>query len=132
MDLIQQLTSNLGVQEDQAKGGVGLLLKLAQDKLGAGEFSQVADAIPGANDMMSSAPDSGGGIAGTIGGIASALGGSKAEGLGDLASLAAGFSQLNLDTSQIGQFVPVLLSFVQGQGGDGVKGILEKVLNPGK
>lgn len=33
MELIQQLVSNLGVSEDQAKGGAGLLFNLAKDKL---------------------------------------------------------------------------------------------------
>ena len=28
----------------------------------------------------------------------------------------------------IGKFVPVILSFVQSKGGDGVKGVLEKAL----
>ena len=33
MELIQQLVSSLGVNEDQAKGGAGLLFNLAKDKL---------------------------------------------------------------------------------------------------
>ena len=43
-ELIGQLVQKLGIQEDQAKGGAGLLLKLAQSKLGS-DFSQIADAV---------------------------------------------------------------------------------------
>ena len=130
MELIQQLVSNLGVTEDQAKGGAGMLFNLAKEKLEAGDFQQIADKIPGVNDLMSAAPESGGGVMGALGGIASAMGG-KAEGLGNLANLAGGFSKLGLDSNMVGQFIPVVLSFVQNQGGDGLKGLLEKVINPG-
>jgi hypothetical protein len=30
----------------------------------------------------------------------------------------------------IGKFIPVVVSFVQSQGGDSLKGLLEKVLKP--
>jgi hypothetical protein len=47
MELIQQLIGNLGINEEQAKGGAGLLFNLAKEKLGAGDFQQLADKIPG-------------------------------------------------------------------------------------
>ena len=129
MELIQQLVGNLGVSEEQAKGGAGMLFNLAKEKLGSGEFQQIADQVPGIGDLMSAAPESGGGVMGALGGIASAMGG-KAEGLGDLANLAGGFSKLGLDSDMVGKFIPVVLSFVQNQGGDGIKGLLEKVIRP--
>ena len=140
MELIQQLVSSLGVNEDQAKGGAGLLFNLAKDKLGSGDFQQLTDAIPGIQNLMGAAPTSeaapasgGGGLMGALGGVASSLGGSlggKMEGLGDLANLAGGFSKLGLSSDMVGKFVPVVVSFVQNQGGDAMKGMLEKVLNP--
>ena len=140
MELIQQLVSSLGVNEDQAKGGAGLLFNLAKEKLGAGDFQQLADKIPGVSDLLGAAPtpsaaaSAGGGMMGALGGVAASLGGGglgdKLGGLGDLAGLASGFSQLGLSSDMVGKFVPVVLSFVQNQGGDGVKGLLEKVLNP--
>jgi len=140
MELIQQLVSSLGVNEDQAKGGAGLLFNLAKDKLGAGEFQQLADKIPGVNDLLGAAPapsagaSAGGGMMGGLGGVASSLGagglGDKLGGLGNLANLASGFSQLGLSSDMVGKFVPVVLSFVQSQGGDSMKGLLEKVMSP--
>ena len=61
MELIQQLVSSLGVNEDQAKGGAGLLFNLAKDKLGSGDFQQLTNAIPGVQDLLGAAPASGGG-----------------------------------------------------------------------
>lgn len=125
-ELISQLVSQLGVQEGQAKGGAGLLLKLAQSKLG-GDFGKVAQAIPGAQDLIGAAPAEGG-AAKLLGGLAGALGGGKAGGLADLASLAGGFSQLKLDASMISKFVPVILSFVQSKGGQEAVKLLAGVL----
>ena len=140
MELIQQLVSNLGVNEEQAKGGAGLLFNLAKDKLGAGDFQQLTDKIPGVSDLLGAAPapsaaaSTGGGMMGALGGVAASLGagglGDKMEGLGDLANLASGFSQLGLSSDMVGKFVPVVLSFVQNQGGDSMKGLLEKVMTP--
>ena len=126
MELVQMLTSQLGVSEDQAKGGSGLLFKMAKEKLGADEFDQVASAVPGVEDLISSVPESGG-ISGALGGLASSLGGGAGQ-LGNLASLAGGFKNLNLDSSMVGKFIPIVMSFVQTKGGDTVKSILEKVM----
>ncbi len=140
MELIQQLISSLGVNEDQAKGGAGLLFNLAKEKLEAGDFQQLADKIPGVSDLLGATPapsttaTAGSSVMETLGEVASSLGagglGEKMEGLGNLASLASGFSQLGLSSDMIGKFAPIVLSFVQNQGGDGLKGLLEKVLNP--
>lgn len=132
MELIQQLINNLGVNEEQAKGGAGLLFNLAKEKLGSGEFQQIANVVPGMTDLLKAAPESGGGLMGALGSAASAFGGlgGKMEGLGNLAQLAGGFSQLGLSTDMVGKFVPIVLSFVQNQSGDSLKGLLEKVLKP--
>ncbi len=127
MNLVETIANQLGINEQQATGGAGLLFQLAKDKLSGGEFSQVADAVPGIEDMMGAAPDSGGGLGGLLGAMGGMLGG-KAGQLGELASAAQGFSKLGLDSGMIGQFVPIILSFVQQQGGEGVMGILQKVL----
>jgi len=126
MELIDLLTNTLGVNADQATGGAGLLFKLAKEKLGDTDFSQISQHVPGVNELIESAPESGG-IVGALGGLASALGGSGSE-LGNLASLAGGFSKLELDSGMIGKFIPVILSFVESKGGGAVKGLLEQAL----
>jgi len=128
-ELIGQLVSNLGVDEGQAKGGVGAILNLAKEKLDGGDFSKITDAISGSSELMSAAPtaeaDAGGGIGGMLGSVTSALG---VGGLGGLASLAGAFKTLNLDASMVGKFAPVVMGFLKEKGGDALPGILEKVM----
>ena len=129
MELVQQLLGSLDINEEQAKGGAGLLFKLVQDKLSPGEFDQVAQTVPEVGELMNSAPESGGGLMEALGGLASAFSG-KAEVLGNLTNIAGGFSKLGLDAEMIGKFIPIILSFVQEKGGDTIKNILEQVLKP--
>lgn len=127
MNLVETIAKQLGVDEQQATGGAGLLFQLAKDKLSGGEFSQVAEAVPGIEDMMSAAPEGGGLLSSLLGAVTGMFGG-KAGQLGELASAAQGFSKLGLDSSMISKFVPIILSFVKQQGGEGVMNILQKVL----
>lgn len=127
MELVEMLTSALGVKEDVAKGGAGLILGLAKQKLGEGEFAQISKQIPDINSILDAAPGTGGGMLGTLGKMASGLGGTPGQ-LGTLASLAGGFSKLGLDSGMIGKFIPIILSFVQSRGGEGVRALLEKAL----
>ncbi len=126
MELLQEIVKQLGVSEEQAKGGTGMIFNLAKNKLGPDEFGRIADIVPGMDNLLSAAPEPGG-IAGAIGNIASAFG-QKAGHLGDLAQLASGFKALDLDSGMVGKFIPVILSFVKGKGGDGLGGLLEEVL----
>jgi len=126
MELINQLVSQLGVSQDQAKGGAGLLFKLAKDKLGGDDFAQVKNAIPGLDDLIGAAPESSGAMA-ALGGLASKFGGGGAAKLAGLAGLAGGFSKLNLDKDMIGKFIPTILDFLKSKGG-GAADILAKVL----
>jgi len=74
--------------------------------------------------LIDSAP-SGGGMGGLLGGVAGALGGGE---LGNLAKLAGGFSDLGLDSGMIAKFIPVVLSFIQDKGGEGLGAIVANVL----
>jgi hypothetical protein len=126
LELIQQLVDATGVDESQAEGGAGLLLNLLKDQLSTSDFSQVTDALPETESLIEAAPDSeSGGLGGLLGSAVSALGGNE---LGNLASLAGGFSKLDLDAGMIGKFVPVVLSFLQQKGGDDLSSIVAKVL----
>ena len=127
MELIQQLTQGLGVDESQAKGGAGLIFKMAQEQLGDGDFAQLTSAVPAVSNLIGDAPAAGGGLAGAIGGLTGAMGGGGGN-LANMAALAGGFGQLGLNPGMATKFVPIILSFVQNQGGDQVKNILAGVL----
>jgi hypothetical protein len=123
MDLIQQIVNAVGVSEQQAKGGAGLLFKLAQDKLAAGDFSKLTQALPEVASLIKSAPSSSGG--GLLGSLAGALGGGS---LGGLASLAGAMTSLKLDPQTISQFIPVILDVVKQKGGPELAAMLSKLL----
>ncbi len=126
MDLLNNLTQSLGVNEEQAKGGAGLIFNMAKEKLGAEDFSKVSDTVPGIDEMLKAAPESSE-IGGAVGGLTSSLGGGVGK-LGGLASLSGGFPKLGLDSSMVGKFIPTILSFVQSKGGDSIKNLLGGVL----
>ena len=126
MELIQQLVAATGVSQQQAEGGAGLLLNLLKEKLSDGDFAQVSEAVPGIDKLMNAAPDTAsGGLGGLLGSTLSALGGGE---LGDLASLANGFSKLDLDTGMLGKFIPILLAFLQNQGGGDLAALAGRIL----
>ncbi len=123
MDLVKTLVSQLGVTEEQAKGGTGLLLKAAKEKLDANDFQKVLGSIPGASGMLDAAPEDGGGLMGMLG---KAVGGQA----GDVASLVGGFSKLGLNADMIQKFLPVIMGFLKEKGGADVVALLQKVLKP--
>ena len=129
MELIQRLTSTLDISEAQAQGGAGLLFHLAEAQLGRDAFAQIRSCIEDIDDLLQAAPSSQGGIGGVMGGMASTPGDASTD-LNDEVSVVNGFSQLDLDRDMPNQFVPILLSFVEEQGGDQAKELLEKGLRP--
>ena len=46
MELLQEIMKAAGVNETQAKGGAGLLFKMAQDKLAGSDFASLTKAMP--------------------------------------------------------------------------------------
>jgi hypothetical protein len=93
--LVNLLSQQLGVTETQASGGVGSMLKLAQEKLSAGDFDQVAKAIPGADKYLAQAKQ--------------LLGGGN---VGDKAGLQSAFSRLGMSPDMVDKFKPLLTQFV--------------------
>jgi len=126
MELLNQLTQNLGVTQEQARGGTGLIMRMAREKLDGADFNQVANIIPGVENLIKAAPEPSG-TEKALGTITSTPAG-ETEGLGNLVNLTGGFSKLGLGTEMIGRFVPIVLSFVQSKGGTDTRSILERVL----
>ncbi len=126
-ELISSLVGQLGVSEDQAKGGAGLLFKMAQQKLGGEEFGQLNSALGGGvGDLISAAPaEEEGGLGSLLGGFGKMVG---AGDIGNLVSLAGGFSKLGLDEGLIGRFIPIVMQFVQSKGGESLLPLLQKAL----
>jgi len=120
------ITQQLGISEDQAKGGAGALFRLAQKTLGTADFGKVSEAIPQAQELIDTAPKAGA-LGNVLGSLTSSTGGSG-SGTAGLATLSSQFAKIDLDTDAIAKFVPVILSFAQAKGGEGLKNILGSVL----
>lgn len=127
-DLINMLTSQLGISAEQASGGAGALMNYAKQSLDAEKFAEIANAVPDLAGLVDAAPAATEGSS-AAGQLASALGESDSAGtLNKLAGLQGGFDKLGMSPEQITQFVPVVLDYAKSMGGDAVSAILKQAL----
>lgn len=131
IELINQLTEQLNINNKQAEGGVGAILKIAQEKLADGDFSSIAQVFGGqgqVNSMIAKAPSEGAsGLLGTLGGITSALGVNTGS-MGSLMSLAGSFQKLDMSSETLSKFAPIVVNWATENGGENVKNIINKIL----
>jgi Protein of unknown function VcgC/VcgE (DUF2780) len=116
-ELITSLVNQLGISQSQAQSGAGAIFKAAQERMGADQFEQLLGGMPGINELLAHAPatDSGGG--GLLGGFASMA---SSFGGGDLAmgaKLLAAFGSLGMNKDTLVKFRPIVLQFLESQGG---------------
>jgi hypothetical protein len=112
MGLLPMLTSQLGVTETQAEGGMGSLLQVAQGALSSDEFGQLSQGIPGMDTLLAAAPALGSKSAGgnALTGMLSNAGG-MAAGLGVMGKLTEQFEALGLSPDMILQFANLAISY---------------------
>jgi hypothetical protein len=94
--LTGMLGKNLGLSGDQASGAVGSVLSLAQEKLPASDYMQVANAVPGASGYVQKAKDVGA-VTGPI---------------GDVNGLNASYSKLGISPEIASQVTPLITQYV--------------------
>ena len=121
--LIGSLVDTLGVTEDQATGGSGAVFREAKNNMAPGDYSQLLKAVPGIDSLMSAAPQTSG-LAGKASSLLGGSGGSAAGAVG----LADSFSKLGLSSDMANQFVPIILDFVQTEGGEQAMTLLKSAL----
>lgn len=125
-DLTGMLTNQLGINQQQALGGAGSIFALAQKRMKPGDFMQLSQSVPDMDQYLSAVPDSKKSSSSLFGSAADLVG--EGSNLGSLASLAGSFQSLGMDTAMINQFLPVVLKYVQGQGGAGAMSLLQNAL----
>lgn len=125
--LLDQLGA-LQVTPQQALGGVGALLGLAQSQLAADQYAQLTGSVPGLELLGGSAgqaaeaSDGAGGVLGRLGALGGLLGASPAPAappqapLDSRAGVDQAFALLGMDSSLVGPFGQILLQFLAGQG----------------
>ncbi|WP_432463091.1 MULTISPECIES: DUF2780 domain-containing protein [unclassified Agarivorans] len=106
-ELLNNLTSQLGVSDTQATGGTAALLALAQQQLSGSESSLLNDIIPSGNSASLSAQ--------------------LLQKISSMDSVKSAFSALGLDASMIEQFAPIILQYVGNNGGSSLVDGLSKI-----
>jgi len=123
--LVGNVMSQLGLNEQQAAGGLGSLLGLGQSNLGDSDFSALSKSIPGIDSILAAAPALGGdsGMSGLL---------SKAGDLGSSFQGAAmvydSFEKLGISKEYIAPMVDIAKQYLQQQSGDGSVDLLMKGL----
>ncbi|RKI06589.1 hypothetical protein D7Y13_19935 [Corallococcus praedator] len=123
MDLIGQLSQQLGVDGTQAQGLAGSLLKMVQgtvqEKVGPDAAKQMEQSIPEMQgwqqQAQAQAPAADGG------GLMGALGGAAAH-AGEVAGVVAILQRFNLDAGKAALVAPLLLDFLKSRLDPGLVG----------
>lgn len=126
--LVDLLVQKLGVTPQQATGGAGSIFSVAQQSLGANKFSTVSSAVPGMSTLLAAAPAMSGGTSSNL--LGGALGGGGGTSALGMAALASSFQSLGLGGGMVNRFIPVILQYVQAQGGTSTMGLLQSALMP--
>lgn len=108
--LTEVLMQQLGVTQQQAQGGAGALLQLAESRMSAKDFTALSNSIPDMQSLLGAAPAAGvlgsGGMAGT-------------------------FLQLGLTPDMVQKFIPTIVQYVEGTGGSALATALRSALMGG-
>jgi len=124
MGLVDLLSSQLGVTKGQAEGGAGSIFQLAKKNLSVEDFSSIAKAVPGIDQMIGAAPKMEGSSS-SLGNISSMMGSKK---LGGMAGLTSSFEKLGLSGEMVSKFTPIILDYVKNKGGEQAMNLLKGAL----
>lgn len=124
MGLVDLLSSQLGVTKGQAEGGAGSIFQLAKKNLSVEDFSSIAKAVPGIDQMLGAAPKMEGSSS-SLGNISSMMDSNK---LGGMAGLTSSFEKLGLSGEMVSKFTPIILDYVKNKGGEHAMNLLKGAL----
>jgi hypothetical protein len=110
--LMGMLTSQLGVSESQATGGIGSYLTLAKEKLSKGNFDKISSLVPGASNYIEQAR--------SLGAVTGPL--------KNLAGLNGALGKLGISSETASQFVPMITDYLGKAGGSSVQSMLGAML----
>ena len=127
--LTDTLVKQLGITAEQAQGGAGAIFQVARSVLDSGQFNALSKVVPEMNSLLSAAPKQSVASSGLAGNASSALGNSSPY--GNLAGLASTFKELKLSPDMVDQFVPVVIDYVQANGGALTANMLQSALYGG-
>jgi hypothetical protein len=112
IDHYEMVGKTLGLSKDQIQGGLGSVLKLAQEKLQKGDFDKLAGAIPGASGYLDKAK--------SLGAVTGPL--------KDLGGLNGALGKLGIKPDTASKFLSELPGIVSKTGGEDAGKLLSSVL----
>ena len=125
--LVQTLSKQLNVSDDQAAGGAGAIFQYAKGALSGDDYGKVEKAVPEAAELVKKAPPADS-TTSAVGGMLGKTGGSAAG----LAGLTSSFEKLGLSSDMVGKFTPIVVNYVDQKGGAQVGDLMRGVLTPSK
>ena len=112
IDAFEVLGKTLGLSKNQASGGLGSILTLAEEKLAKGDFDKVAAAIPGASKYLKQAK--------SLGAVTGPL--------KNVTGLKGALGKLGIDEQTASKFLAAVPDIVSKTGGADVGKLLSGVL----
>ena len=127
-DFIQSAMKSLGTTEQTTRSATGGVLQLIKQYAGQGDFKEILDKVPGTEALLkeapSAAPEAKGGLGGLFKNAASLFGGKAGAAVGVLDMI----QKSGLDTSSIGKFLPLFMTFLKSKVGSELVGrVVDKV-----
>lgn len=123
--LVQTLSKQLNVTDEQAAGGAGAIFQYAKTALPGDDYGKIEKAVPEAADLVKKAPPADSATS-AVGGMLGKTGSTAAG----LANLGSSFEKLGLSKDMVGKFTPIVVNYAEQKGGAEVGGLLRKVLTP--
>jgi len=120
-DLINMLTTELDITDDQAKGGAGALFNYAKEGLSGEDFEKVSNSVPDMAGYLDAIP--------ALGGKNSSMLGKATQTLVGMPAVTAAFEKLGLSADMVGLFTPLLVNYVEKKGGKAVGGLLMNAIS---
>lgn len=106
-NLVDNIMTETGVNKEQAMGGAGALFEMAEGKMDAGDFKEVANAVPDMQGYLDAVPSLGG----------SSMLSSAATSLTGMPKVQAQFDKLGIGADKVALFTPVVVNYVEKKGG---------------
>lgn len=125
------LMQQLGVTQPQAEGGAGALFQLAKSKMSTSDFTALGNSVPDMQGLLAAAPVANAVGSGSMTGNLASMAGNLSGADGNLVGLASSFQQLGLPPDMVQKFIPIVMQYVQGNGGGAVTGALQSALMGG-
>lgn len=122
--MVAAVSDSVGITETQAEGGLASIFNYAQNNLSAEQLTQLAQSLPGLDELVEQVPDvSQVTSSGALGGLLDKAA-SYSEQLQSVNELKKQFDALGLDTQQIMQIVEGAKAYLDTEEGQHVKSLL--------